>query len=210
MCSELLIDIMKVYKILPDGFAANTYAVTENGKDCILIDCAQPRAFDECQKLALTVRAVLLTHGHYDHIGGCGRAYAAGVPVYCGENEDKLIFSDGNRAIFHGIEIPYFKIEKTLKDGEKLNLCGLDVAVISTPGHTSGGVCYVVGNDLFSGDTLFAGSVGRSDFATGDYRQLISSVRKLYALDGDYTVYCGHGEDTRLSFERAYNPFVRG
>ncbi len=200
---------MRVFTIFPLGFASNSYAVTADGRDCILIDCAQPRVLDECARLNLSPKAVLLTHGHYDHIGGCGALYGAGVPVYCGEDEVDLIFSDGNRAIFHDIQIPHFEIFKTLKDGEKLSLCGLEISVLATPGHTAGGVCYITGDKIFSGDTLFFGSVGRTDLATGDAFALVKSVKKLYALDGDYEVYPGHGEKTYLSRERKFNPYVR-
>lgn len=201
--------MIKVHTIFPIGFASNSYAVTAGGGDCILIDCAQPRVFEECGKLNLKPKAVLLTHGHYDHIGGCGELFSRGVPIYCGEGEKDLIFSDGNRAIFHDITIPEFKLSGTFKDGEEVNLCGLSVRVLSTPGHTAGGVCYIIGGNIFSGDTLFYRSVGRTDLATGDSFALVKSVKKLYALGGDYTVYPGHGEKTTLSGERAFNPYIR-
>lgn len=201
--------MIKVYTILPLGFACNTYAVTADNKNCILIDCAQPRVLNECEKLGLIPKAVLLTHGHYDHIGGCGALHSAGAHIYCGEDEKDLIFSDDNRAIFHGITIPEFCIFATVKDGEELELCGMKIKVISTAGHTKGGVCYVIDDCLFSGDTLFSGSVGRTDLATGNSLSLVKSVKKLYALAGDYTVYAGHGEKTALSRERSSNPYVR-
>ena len=199
----------EVFTILPRGFACNTYAVTADGKNCILIDCAQPRVLSECERLGLTPKAVLLTHGHYDHIGGCGALYGAGARIYCGEDEKQLIFSDDNRAIFHGITIPEFAIYDTVKDGDELELYGMKIKVIATAGHTAGGVCYLIGSYLFSGDTLFYNSVGRTDLATGNPQELVKSVKKLYALEGDYTVYAGHGEKTSLSRERTFNPYVR-
>lgn len=201
---------MKVFKIYPQGFASNTYAVTDGGADCILIDCAQPRVLSECKKLGLNPKAVLLTHCHYDHIGGCGALYENGADIYCGEGEKELIFSDENRAIFHNITIPEFKIKGTFKDGEEVNLLNLKIKVIATPGHTSGGVSYLIEDCLFTGDTLFFESVGRWDFASGSAAALNNSIKKLYALDGDFKVYCGHGEDTTLSHERKFNPYVRG
>jgi glyoxylase-like metal-dependent hydrolase (beta-lactamase superfamily II) len=153
---------------------------------------------------------VLLTHGHYDHIGGCGVFFDNGAKILCGENEDKLIFSDDNRAIFHGITIPHFEIYKTLKDGEELELCSIKFKVIATPGHTAGGVSYLAEDCLFTGDTLFFESVGRCDLATGNARQLIASVKKLYSLEGNYKIYCGHSEDSTLEHERLFNPYVRG
>lgn len=199
---------MEIKKILPLGFASNTYILTADEKSCVLIDCAQPRVLKECEKLGLKPEYVLLTHGHYDHIGGCGELFGHGAKIICGSQEKDLIFSDDNRAIFHGITIPHFEIYKTVEDGEELDLCGIKFKVISTPGHTKGGVCYLAENNLFTGDTLFFESVGRCDLATGDSSALVKSVKKLYSLAGDLHVFCGHGENTTLNHERAFNPYI--
>ena len=81
--------------------------------------------------------------------------------------------------------------------------------VLETSGHTAGSCCYLTENALFTGDTLFRGSIGRWDLPTGNFSQLINSIKKLAALDGDYKIYCGHGEDSTLSRERSYNPYLR-
>ena len=200
---------MQIYKIFPLGFAANSYILTADEKTCVVIDPAQPRIAEECKKRGLTPTYALLTHCHYDHIGGAGALFNEGCKVLCGEDEKDLVFGEDNRAIFHGLTIPHFEIYNTVRDGEDLTLSGIKIKVIATPGHTRGGVCYVVGNTIFSGDTLFYRSVGRTDFTTGSYPALGQSVKKLYALRGDYTVCPGHGEDTTLGEERAFNPYVK-
>jgi glyoxylase-like metal-dependent hydrolase (beta-lactamase superfamily II) len=200
---------MKVYKIYPEGFASNSYILTADDKTCVCIDCAQERVFDECKKRGLEPKFVLLTHGHYDHIGGCGVMQENGAKIICGENEVKLVSSRDNLAVISGTKIGKFTIDSTLKDGEEIELCGMKIKTIATPGHTAGGISYIVENNLFTGDTLFLESVGRTDLPTGNARQLIDSVRKLFSLDGDFKVYCGHEDDTTLDYERKNNPYVR-
>lgn len=198
--------MIKVHKIYPVGFASNSYIVTADGKTCAVIDCAQPRVWDKCAELGLKPEGVLLTHGHYDHIGGCARFEGEGVPVYASAEEAAHMFSRAYAMLGYPVQ-PF--TPKPL-NGEKIQVAGITFTVIPTPGHTSGGVCYLAEDYLFTGDTLFYGSVGRTDLPTGSGAQLISSVKKLYALEGDFKVCCGHGEDTTLSRERAYNECIRG
>ena len=199
--------MLKVYKIYPHGFASNSYSLTKDGTNCAVIDCAQDRVWAECTRLGLKPQGVLLTHGHYDHIGGCAKFCENGVPVYAGGEEAANMFSP--EYICLGYPVKPFKVT-AVSGGQTLCIAGINFNVISTPGHTSGGVSYLADDCLFTGDTLFRESVGRTDLPTGSSSALINSIKKLYALPGDYKVYCGHEEDTTLSHERENNPFVRG
>lgn len=200
---------MQVFKIYPQGFAANSYFLTQDEKTAVVIDPAQPRIADEAKRRGLTVTHVLLTHGHFDHIGGCAALQAAGAKVGCLAEEAPLALGKNNMADYFGGHVPPFSVDFTFGDGDILSLNGMQFLVIATPGHTAGGACFCVGDHLFTGDTLFAGDIGRSDLPTGSGAQLTESVRKLYALQGDFTVCPGHGEDTTLEYERHNNGWVR-
>ena len=200
---------MKVIKVEPLGFACNSYILTADNKTAVVIDPYEKRVLDVLSKNSLECKYVLLTHGHFDHVGMCGKLFQIGAGICCSECEKEYIFSPENKEMLGGVHIPEFEISRTFKDGEKFNLCGIDFTAIYTPGHTAGSTCYLAENCLFSGDTLFKCGVGRTDLPTGDYRELIASVKKLFALDGNIKVYTGHGEDTTINFERNNNPFVR-
>lgn len=200
---------MKVIQLEPHFGTANTFAVTKDGKNCILIDCAREGILKELKLLDLTPKAVLLTHGHFDHVGGCGELHKAGVEIFCSVKEKDFIFSAPNRSIFGGVYIPDFTVNGSLQEGS-FSIAGIDIKVLETAGHTAGSLCFIVEDCLFTGDTLFCQSVGRCDLPTGDERELQKSLEKLCALDGDYKIYCGHGEKTTLERERKYNPYMNG
>lgn len=199
----------KIYKIYPIGFAANSYLITADGKSAVAVDPAQPRILDEAKKRGLEVKYVLLTHGHFDHIGGCAALQAAGAKVGCLEAERALVTGKNNLAEEFGVPMSAFTVDFTFRDGDRLDLCGIHVRVVATPGHTAGGACFIAGDRLFTGDTLFAGDVGRTDLPTGSGVALTASLKKLYALEGDFVVCPGHGEDSTLSYERQFNGYIR-
>ena len=203
---------MKIIKISPLGFGANTYVLTADDRTALVVDPSSPRIESELIKLGLTPKYVLLTHCHFDHVGGVFPLQQAGARVLCSEIEKSLIGTEADlSALFNAPCANYF-VDETLKDGENRELCGMKFQTLLTPGHTSGSVCYLFedteGKYLFTGDTLFAGSIGRTDFPTGDMGQLRKSLARLSALDSDMPVYAGHNEETTLSEERNYNPFL--
>lgn len=200
---------MKIYKIYPVGFAANSYLITADGKRAVAIDPAQPRILTEAKERGLSVEAVLLTHGHFDHIGGCGALFRAGARIGCHKDEARLASGEDNLAstLGGGIKIEPFTIDFTFTDGQELSLCDLPVRVIATPGHTAGSACFLIGDTLFTGDTLFECGYGRCDLPTGSYASMEQSLQKLFALDGNYKLCTGHGEDSTLDSERKYNGY---
>lgn len=164
------------------------------------------------QELGGTPCAVLLTHGHFDHIGAARElADDLQIPICALEQERELMADD-----YMNVSLPMggrgitLAADRWLRDGEEFSLAGFAVRVIHTPGHTRGGACYYFAeeNVLFSGDTLFCCSVGRSDLPTGNMRQLHDSLhRKLLILPEETEVYPGHGESTSIGYEKRYNPY---
>ena len=149
--------------------------------------------------LGLEVRAILLTHGHFDHGGDADRIRKlTGAPVYL-HPADRTLPS----WLTHGLTA-----DRDLADGDELDFDGLRFRVLLTPGHTPGSVCFLCGEILLAGDTLFAGSCGRTDLPGGSWKAMASSLRRLAGLEGDYTVLPGHGETTTLEEEREGNPYI--
>ena len=204
---------MKIITLSPRGFGANTYIITTDDKTAIVIDPAQPRVKEELDKRGLRAVCVLLTHCHFDHVGGVAALQADGALVYCSEKEKPLVGTNADLFSAFGAPREAYAVDKTLADGEENTLCGVKVTTLVTPGHTAGSACYLIADEagekhLFTGDTLFAGSMGRTDFPTGSIAQMRQSLRRLAALDGDMPVYAGHNDPTTLEIERKTNPFV--
>lgn len=204
---------------IPTGpLAVNTYIVWygEAGEpaDCVVIDPANSnkvlRALDE---RGLTCRAILLTHGHFDHIMGVAKLKdATGADVYINKlDADAVHDSKASLAHMVGLRVDPSQVDVYVEDGMRFTAAGIDFTAIHTPGHTKGGVCYVVESErvIFSGDTLFRLSYGRTDLAGGDAAELYDSIMfRLFTLKGDYRVLPGHEGETTLEYERQFNPCV--
>lgn len=154
---------------------------------------------------------ILLTHGHYDHIIGAAELCERYHPTVCAsEKEIPLIAEPSyNLSKKHCITIEPFKVDRPLKDGETIMLGETEIRFMLTPGHTMGSGCYIANDCIFSGDTLFCASVGRTDFPTSSMHDMMQSVNRLKNLEGDYHVYPGHDIFTTLDRERKHNPFMQ-
>lgn len=203
---------MQIHKIYPRGFGANTYVLTIDGKTAVVIDPSGSHVESKLISLGLKAEYVLLTHCHFDHVLGVATLQQGGAKVLCSEKEKGLVGTHADLFDEFGAPRKPYYINDTFVDGEEKTLCGITFKAIYTPGHTAGSVCYLVKNDgdryLFSGDTLFENSIGRTDFPTGNLGKMRESLRRLTAL-GDLPIYAGHGEDTNMEKERKNNPFLR-
>lgn len=206
---------MKVEKYVTGLLGTNCYlVVNEETKQAVLIDPADCPDYlvSHIKSKGIAVEAILLTHGHFDHIMGIdGFLREFPVSVYVHEDEEELI--NNPQMNLSSVYTPGYSFGKAfyIKDGQNLELAGYKFRVIHTPGHTKGGCCYYVKeeNVLFSGDTLFQSSVGRTDFPTSSTSELIRSIReKLMKLPDDTRVYPGHMGETMIGYERTHNPFI--
>ena len=199
---------MKLYHLTSGPLRVNTYfLVNENTLECVVIDSGEN--YNKIKQTQITngfkIKAVLLTHAHFDHAGNAKKLQDEGAKIYVGEKDFDKLLNDLNLASNFGRKFEYLTADYKLYDGQEIDLIDIKIKVISTPGHTDGSLTFLINDMLFTGDTLFAGSVGRTDFPTGDKQAMIFSVKKLFALDGDYKVFPGHDQFTTLDYERKYN-----
>lgn len=222
--------MIRIENIVLGMCATNCYAVFDGGaktpggyvddgqlKEAVIIDPAADAACIEAMiaRYKLKPVAVLLTHGHFDHLSAADAVRKRyGIKVYAG-NEERPVMNSSS----YNLSLPFtgegmtFEADEYFKPGKELDFAGFRIGTIPVPGHTIGSVCYYFEEQkvLFSGDTLFAGSVGRSDFPTGNAGQLIRTIKSgLMSLPDDVKVYPGHGESTTIGCERVNNPFIQG
>ena len=193
---------MNIHTLPLGAYQTNTYIV-ENGGHCVIIDAgyAPEVILRFLRDHNLMADAILLTHGHFDHVGAVRElAVELECPVYLHEKELSMppMMTAGPLYYTH-----------TYGEGDRLQLAGIAFRVLHTPGHTPGSVCLIAANHLFSGDTLFAGSCGRTDLPGGDWATIRKSLTRLAGMENDYLVHPGHGESTTLAREKQYNPYMQ-
>lgn len=198
---------MEITRFVGGDLLTNTYLVSNNGQGIIIDPAGLPDILDtEIKKRKLDMKAVLLTHGHFDHCELARYYQDKGLKIYihAGDAEKLHMIKPGSYTGRYGQALAANVI---LFGGETLEIADLKIEVIHTPGHSAGGVCYKIGNEvLFTGDTIFKLSYGRTDNADSDFDAIAKSIATLLNLQGEYTYYTGHGEITSSNFERLYNP----
>ena len=197
---------MIVHKMPLGAYQTNTYIVRdrEDSRLCVVIDPGYEAntILDYLDEEGLTAKAILLTHGHFDHVGAVKELAAeTGCDVYIHAAESQLPPMMTAGALYY---------THTYGEGDKISpIEGMEIAVLHTPGHTPGSVCLLYGQHLFSGDTLFQGSCGRVDFPGGSPREMMESLNRLASLQLNYRVHPGHGDSTTLDTEKRTNPYMR-
>ena len=196
--------MLKIYCMPLGAYQTNCYIVHKlEEKKCIIIDPGYEAhtILDKLDDLGLQAEAILLTHGHFDHVGAVrDLAATIGCNVYMRPEETAMPPQLTAGPLYFTHEYP--------AEG-KLQVAGMDILVMHTPGHTAGSVCLLIENAMFSGDTLFAGSMGRCDFPGSSIFDMRKSLRRLCALATDYQVFPGHGPSSTLDHEKKTNPYLR-
>ena len=208
--------MLKLTTFSPSMVYANCYILKdEESGEALVVDpgCYNKRLEAMLKNEGITsLRYILLTHGHFDHISGVGdlqNSFGGKVVIRledapCLHNRDESLASK-----FHFSQNEA-KADIVLDGGEELPFGKYKIKVLYTPGHTKGSVCYTVDDIMFSGDTLFKDTVGRTDFPGGSYDEMMDSMKKLAAHESDFTVYPGHDVSTTLEREKRYNPYMKG
>ena len=195
--------MLKIHTLTLGLYQTNTYIIhEENSKSCCVIDPGYQAntILEKLDALGLTLEAILLTHGHFDHVGA--------VKDLAADTDCRVFLCAEDTALPPMLTAGPLYYTDTYADGTILNIAGLHIRIIHTPGHTPGGVCLLVDDVLFSGDTLFAGGCGRTDLG-GDWSTLVRSLKRLSQIEGYFKVLPGHGESTTLAYEKRYNPYMR-
>ncbi len=205
---------MRIHTLRLGELRANCYVIETAPGRCVAVDIGgHARLFLEFLKMhKLTLTKILLTHGHFDHISGVEEvADGTGAEVYIHAN-DALMLSSSSMSLASSMSYGDFVpvSQYTVVYGDcYINDGDCTFRVFHTPGHTMGSVCYICGDTIFSGDTLFCCSVGRTDFPGSNPAMMTASLKKLYDLPGNYKVFPGHDDATDLEYERQENPYLK-
>ena len=204
--------MLKIDTLALGSYQTNCYIVRDSAAtSCAIIDPGHDpkKVLKAVAELGLTVDAVLLTHGHFDHVGAVEKIVEeTGCTLWMSQQDWSQKISPLT-SYFYPLANCDFTEVQFCEHKEVIHAGGLTFTVLETPGHTWGSVCYLCGSALFSGDTLFQGSCGRTDLPGGDWNTITESLAYLGELDGNYTVYPGHGNSTTLAAEKQYNPYMR-
>ena len=198
---------------LPLGpLQANCFIIhRQDSASCVLVDPGEdfPGLRQFLESKGLTVEAILLTHGHFDHVGAVeALVKETGCSLWLHPQDHSISFGPFTGRLFPLTRCGLIQ-PQPLQEGQTLSLAGLTFTVLHTPGHTPGSVCFALEDKLFTGDTLFAGACGRTDLPGGDGKAMLYSLERLAALPIPYKIYPGHGESTTLAAEKQYNPYLR-
>lgn len=205
-----------IIKVFVEGpINANNYLlIDEESKEAVLIDCSDSRQelLDEIKQLGINLKYILLTHGHFDHILGVdGFKAFFGVNTYVSKNDIMQVEAAGKMMqLYAGMNpVEIIGIKNFVKDGDEFFIGNTKIKAIATPGHTEGGMCYLIDDKLFSGDTLFQNSVGRCDLPGGNFKKLVHSIKDiLFLLPESTEVFPGHGPKTTIGYEKKYNEIL--
>lgn len=204
---------MKINQLVVGVCQTNCYIIYNKDTNEAMIVDPGDQAEDismRCRMLGVVPKAILLTHGHFDHMMAAGKLKEEfHIPIYAAEKEAPLLADARANLSAMWAKPVCIKPDCLVKEGDKLDICGFSITVIETPGHTIGGVCFYIPEEevLLSGDTLFCGSFGRTDFPTGSMSVLARSIReKLFQLPDVTQVYPGHESSTTIGYEKRYNP----
>ena len=196
--------MLKVHALALGAYQTNCYIIhAEHSKTCCVIDPGYDAdtILDKLDSLGLVLEAILLTHGHFDHVGA--------VRDLAAETQCDVYLHPDDLSMPPMMTAGQLYYTKTYTEGTQLKLAGLDIAVLHTPGHTPGSVCLLCDTTILSGDTLFQGSCGRTDLPGGDWATITKSLKRLAALEGNFWILPGHGPSSTLRDEKKYNPYMR-